>query len=1386
MSAEIDRLEIDVEASASKANQQLDMLAAKLNKVAGSLTKIDGGGLASLANGLERLTKSMQGFGSVKTADFTRLSNNMTKLENVNFSGLNSAAVAMSRLARGINATGGSVQQLADLSAGIASLGSAKVDRAITNLPKLASGMQNLMTTLSKAPAVSGNLIQMTNALASLSASGSKVGSAIGSLKIPANNSGGALKTLKSSMDSLCGSMGRARKESRSLSQVFGSFYANCFLLIRGIKKLGSAITESMDYVETYNYFEVTMNKIGAEFGGMYANYGHDSAEAYASSFADRMNELTKKMTGYKVGSNGELFIADSVGLGLDPQKIMDFQASIGAVTNSVGLIGETSINTSKALSMLSADLSSLKNVKLETVMTNLQSGLIGQSRALYKYGIDITNATLQTYALKEGISKAVSEMTQAEKMQLRLIAILDQSKVAWGDQANTIGTVANQYRVLQQQMSNLARIIGNLFLPIVSKVLPVVNGLVIAIQRLFSVFGFKLFGDNWLKDTMEGIGEGYSGGGLDDLAGSAEDAEGALDNANSAAKKLKTTTLGIDELNINSPQEEGGGSGGSPSAGGIDLSDAIGGALAEYESVWDKAFAESENRAQEWADKISGFFKKIADATKPFQDAVKRLWDEGLSKLASFTWTALEDFYHEFLIPIGTWAFGTEGTGLTRLVDIINNSLLAIDWERLNTSLKNFWIAIEPYAEQFGEGLIDFFEDVAGLAVDVINAFPGLMDRISAVLEKGNPESARKWGYALGVLGVGLLALKGVATIISGLANFGTALSGLGTGLGALFGSGGIFAKIGGVVSGLFAEGAIFGSGGLIAKGLTSLKGTFFALTGITAPIALIVAAIAAVALALVDLWKTSEQFRDAVGLAFGMLKDSIVGAFKKVSEAIAPLWDSIKELGKAFYDFYESSGLKWIIEQLASFGAVLIGIAGSVVIKQIASAIAGLCKVLKGLVDTLKGVLQILTGFITGDFSKIKEGFSSIGDGLAGIFNGIGEALFGWIKDVWVDICDKFQEPFEHIWSSITEWWNENIVPFFMKIADWFSGIWDRITGFFAAAWDNIKSVWNVAASWFKTTVTDPIVNIFSEIKERVGQIFEGLWMIVRAIWTIVSDWFNEHVIQPVAEAFTALKDSVVLVFTQLWEGIVYIWELASTWFSDTVITPISEMFTGFKETAFSVFSELWTSIQGVWSKVCTWFTTNIKNPLVKIFDGIAQSIKDAFDSAWTAIKVGITAAMNTAIGVVESAINWIIEGINKFIGGFSAVVRWAADILGEDWSGINPFEKVKFDRINIDAFAEGGFPNTGELFMARENGITEMVGAINSRPAVANNDQIVEGIRQGVYEAVSAAMAEVLGQNQEQSIIVNTTVEMDGRAMIQQTDEVRRRMGYNFQPV
>lgn len=1567
MSAEIDRLEIAVEASASKANQQLERLANKLNQVSKSLSGINAGGLSGLANDIEKLGKSMQTMNTVKTSDFTRLANNIQKLTQVNAAGLNNTASAIQLMSRTLNHMGTaakSTENIAVMAKGLGKLGGENIQKAIANLPPLSTELKNLMTTLSQAPNVSKNVIQMTNALANLGNSFKAVGNV--NIGKTASHNTAALQKLSAGFSALSGGTGKATRSLGSFSRAAGSLYTNCFLIIRGLKKLGSAITNSFDYVETLNYWNVTMDKIGREFGGMYEQYGYDSAESYAESFSGRLKSLTQKMTGYKVGSKGELFTTDSVGLGLDPEAIMKYQASIAAVTNSVGLIGETSTNAAKALSMLSADMSSLKNIDMSTVMTNFQSGLIGQSRALYKYGIDITNATLQTYAYREGISKAVSEMSQAEKMQLRLIAILDQSRIAWGDQANTLSSVANQYRIMRQQITNLARTIGNLFLPIIQKVLPFINGLIIAVTRLFTALGFKMHGGSWLEDIMDGISGGGGDSALDDLADSADDAENALKDANSAAEKLKTTTLGIDEFNINSPQTESGDSNdGSSAGGGIDLSGAIGDALGEYELIWDKAFKESENKAQEWADAIAGLFQRIADATKPFRDAVKRLWDEGLSKLANFTWTALKDFYNEFLVPMGKWAFGTPEAGLTRLVDIINNSLLAIDWERLNTSLKNFWIAIEPYAEQFGEGLIDFFEDMAGLAVDVINAFPGLMDRISSALEKGNPESARKWGYALGVLGVGLLGLKGVATIISGLAKFGTALSGLSTGLGALFGSGGVFAKISSAVGGLFAEGAIFGSGGALA----SLG---------TGPLIVLAVAIAAISFALIDLWKTSEKFRSSVGLAFILVKDSLVNAFDKIGEAITPLWEKIKELGKAFYDFYESSGLKRITEQLTSLWVALIGIAGSVLIEKISSAITGLCEVFGGLVDILTGVLQVLDGLLSADFSKIQEGLGNIGEGIGGTFSGIGEILFGWIDDVQSNLRDKIGEPLKDAIENIKAWWAGTAVPFFQGIPDWFAGIlvkirdlfvkkWNEITDFLAGLPEKIGKIINDIGQWFSQLPEEvgyALGNALGKIIAWGTEMWEYLSVKIPEIIENVKTFFWEMP-EKIYEAITMVKDRIAEWATEVWSAfnvhVAAIVESVRGWFAElpekafnaimgvieklaewktNVITFIKEqipkiidellgLFTSipekFQEIGRNIIAGLWKGIQDAWDGLktgigdfCKSFVKGFKdgldihspsrkmaeigdysimglfrpfsqenenfrqltqfaNSMLEIFSQalspekfsvIALNAMSAFTEAFNLaflemqpvflenLQIFCTAItdrlleMAESMGVIFESISlmistkwmeitdrtrnsWLIIGnlirqnlvsiFNNVNSGMDLVnsgwfARWqrfietvrqaCAEVMDAVESLNRSVEKLcdsmisaiksakkaasSLSRVSVSTsssirgFAGGGFPNTGELFMARENGITEMVGAIGNRPTVANNDQIVDGIRQGVYEAVSAAMAGVMNQNQEQPIIVNTTVEMDGRTIVQQTDEARRRMGWNFQPV
>lgn len=384
------------------------------------------------------------------------------------------------------------------------------------------------------------------------------------------------------------------------LARSFGKFYASCFLLIRGIKALGKAIGKSMDYIETYNYFSVTLDKVAKESMGNFDTWGYESAEEYAESFSSRLNELTEKMTGFSVGEDGMLSQSSLYGgLGVDPERLMNFQAQIMQLTNSVGELGETSLNTTKALSMLASDLSSFTNRDIEQVMSNLQSGLIGQSRALYKYGIDITQASLEQEALTQGISKSVSEMSQAEKMQLRLLVILRNSRVAWGDQANTINSVANQYRIMKEQTSNLARIIGNLFLPIVQKVLPVVNGLIIALQRLFMTLGAKIFGDNW-SNIMDGIS-----GGVGDIDDGSEDFADNMDSAEKSAKKLKQHLMGIDELNVLSDSNGAG----SSAVGGLDLSSQIAEALSEYEIVWNDALSKAKNKAVEIANALEKIF---------------------------------------------------------------------------------------------------------------------------------------------------------------------------------------------------------------------------------------------------------------------------------------------------------------------------------------------------------------------------------------------------------------------------------------------------------------------------------------------------------------------------------------------------------------------------------------------------------------------------------------------------------------------------------------------------------------------------------------------------------------------------------------------------------
>lgn len=776
-------------ATVTEATQNLEFLKTSMKDFitgmngAGSLT-FDANGLVSLVNSVSRLgstnaTQSVKNLPQISTAlrgfitsmntvgsvafDFAGLNNLVSNITRLGGAKATQAATNLKpikdqilRFVSGLNGIGSlsfDTTSLANLVSSITKLGGKAATTAIPNIQALGTALTQLMATLSHAPAVSQNLIQMTTALANLAGNGSRVSS--------------ASTAMYRGLNLYSSSASRATKATKGLVSQIGMFYAKCFLLIRGAKALWKATESSMDYIETLNYFDAAWGQVAGNAAGEWKKAGYESAEAYAKSFSERAKALTGKMTGFQPDAYGNLIATGMPSLGLDPEKLMNYQATFGQMASSMGVASETALKLSNALTMIGADLASVKNLKFEDVWQDMASGMVGMSRTLDKYGVNIRNVNLQEKLYELGIDAKIAKLGQQDKALLRTIILLQSTKYAWGDMADTIGQPANQLRLLQANFANLARTIGNLLLPIVSKVLPYINALVIAIQRLFSwiggLLGIKIGG------FSSSIGSAAT-----DFGDMEDAADGIADSTGDAAKNTKKMADNLQEFDnlnvVNSQKDSGsGGSGSGGGAGGL-LDDAFNDAFAEYQLAWDKAFANMENSAQELADKITRAFQRIWEAAEPTRESLKRLWNEGLARLGDFTWTALKDFWSEFLVPVGKW---TLGTGLPMLVDNINAFLMKIDFPAINEALKNFWQALTPFSTKVGEGLIDFFGDLLSVGADFINfTVPNGINSVAEALRKISPDTAEKIGYALGVVATGIMGFKTVDAAVKGVKN--------------------------------------------------------------------------------------------------------------------------------------------------------------------------------------------------------------------------------------------------------------------------------------------------------------------------------------------------------------------------------------------------------------------------------------------------------------------------------------------------------------------------------------------------------------------------------------------------------------------------------------
>lgn len=479
-----------------------------------------------------------------------------------------------------------------------------------------------------------------------------------------------------------------------------------------------------------------------------------------------------------------------------------------------------------------------------------------------------------------------------------------------------------------------------------------------------------------------------------------------------------------------------------------------------------------------------------------------------------------------------------------------------------------------------------------------------------------------------------------------------------------------------------------------------------------------------------------------------------------------------------------------------------------GSKSLETALSVVIGILAVGVGIAILVGGWIPLVIAAVTSVIALVVMYWDEIVTWCSNAIKTIGQ----FFVDLWDGIVD--------IWKKVDTWFDTNVIQ---PVVNFFKGLWKSISGFFDSLWEDIKDVWNKVSKWFDEKVVQPIVNFFAPIVEWISDFFEGCWIIVQAVWLIASTWFNDNVVTPIVDFFKGLWESVSEFFTSLWNDIVEIWNTVSTWFNENVIIPVVDFFKGlwesiagyftslweditkvwslvskwfddnvtqpvvgfFKGVWISVsgfFTSLWEDVKGVWEKVSKWFEDNIIDPVKTAFDKACEAISGFFSSLWLGIRQGVAKAMNGVIEGIESAINWVVRGINSLIGGFDKVVQWAADVIGADWGGISLVQEVKFDRITVPTFAQGGFPESGQTFIARENGIPEMVGTIGRRTAVANNEQIVESVASGVAEANSEQNMLLREQNSILRALLekDSGVYLDGRSLSKSVDKFKNEQG------
>lgn len=562
---EIQGLEFRIVNDSTQAVTGLQNLINTLNRLK---TATNGGatGLSKTAQGIRELSNSLKGLNSGDASQkITRLANALTALSQVGnvkiSSSIANQLTAINTALACLKWTDG--DKLTTLANGLrplSELGKANMTTFINQLSKLPKVIEDLETA---------DIDKFTQQMTSLAA-------AMKPFADEMQKVSNGFSAFPSKIQKLITSTEKYNASASKATSTTGKFTSglkalNVAAVAVTFRKIGNfiaqAVTESNKYQEDLNLFTVAL--------GQYA----DEAKAYAEKVSDV--------------------------LGIDPAQWLRNQGIFNTLLTGFGDTAERAQLMSQNLTQLGYDLSSFFNISIEDAMQKLQSGISGELEPLRRLGYDLSQARLEQTALNLGIKESVANMTQAEKAELRYYAIMTQVTTAQGDMARTLQAPANQLRILQAQLTQAARAIGNIFIPALNAILPYAIAVVRAIREIANAIA-NLLGFTLTDVDYSSVGKLASGtGAVADNLGSAA----------GSAKELKKYIAGFDELNVlpsNSNAGSGGGAGGA-GGGGFDFD------LPTYDFLGDAV----ETRIGEIQKKIENTLAEITTIVSGFMLAV-------------------------------------------------------------------------------------------------------------------------------------------------------------------------------------------------------------------------------------------------------------------------------------------------------------------------------------------------------------------------------------------------------------------------------------------------------------------------------------------------------------------------------------------------------------------------------------------------------------------------------------------------------------------------------------------------------------------------------------------------------------------------------------------